>query len=169
MTNPRFSKEAVKGFSVIELLVATTMGAVLLSIAWVRMSTLVPIYRLEGAARDLAAEVQKARGRAVAENKCFKVVVDTSNKTYQLQNGTSTNSSSCAGVTFAAIPGEGVLAIDDANALTVAFAQGSNPVFTPRGAAYLTGGASAPQITLTNTNGAVRSIFVQSTGRINVQ
>src|SRR5262245_64539197 len=137
MTNTRISKGAVRGFSVIELLVAITMGAVLLSIAWVRMSTLVPIYRLEGASRSLAAEIQKARGRAVAENKCFQVVISTTNKTYQLQNGTTTNSSSCAGVTFAASPGDGVLGIDDANALTVAFAQGSNPVFTPRGAAYL--------------------------------
>jgi prepilin-type N-terminal cleavage/methylation domain-containing protein len=169
MTKTRFSKGAAGGFSMIELLVAITIGGVLLSIAWVRMSTLVPIYRLEGAARDLAAEVQKARGRAIAENRCFQVLIDTSNKTYQLQNGTTTNSSSCAGVTFAASPGDGVLGIDDANALTVAFAQGSNPVFTPRGAAYLTGGAQAPQITLTNTAGAVRSIFVQSTGRVNVQ
>src|SRR5207249_11498985 len=102
MTNTRFSKGAAKGFSLIELLVAITIGGVLLSIAWVRMSTLVPIYRLEGAARALTAEIQKARGRAVAENRCFQVVINISNKTYQLQNGTTTNSSSCAGVTYAA-------------------------------------------------------------------
>src|SRR5262245_45112670 len=89
MTTTRASKGAVTGFSLIELLVAITIGGVLLSIAWVRMSTLVPIYRLEGAARNLAAEIQKARGRAIAENKCFIVTIDTSAKTYQLQNKTA--------------------------------------------------------------------------------
>jgi prepilin-type N-terminal cleavage/methylation domain-containing protein len=166
MTIIRLSKGAVRGFSLIELLVAITIGGVLLSIAWVRMSTLVPIYRLEGAARTLGAEIQKARGRAIAENKCFTVVIDTSAKTYQLQNKTAATLP-CGTASYAADPADVARKIDDADALTLAFTQGSSPViFSPRGGAE---NSPAPVLVLTNTAGATRSILVQSTGRVNVQ
>jgi len=166
VTGPRTSAD---GFSLIEVLVVVAITGILLSIVWVRMSTLVPIYRLEGAARSLAAEIQNARVRAISENKCFQVVIDTTNKTYQLQRdqrATTANSASCSGVTFVNDPAYGARAIDDATSLTVAFSQGSNPIFTPRGHVDVT---PAPTLTLTNVSGAVRTIFVQANGRINVQ
>jgi len=160
------SRPSANGFSLIEILVVIAITSILLSIVWVRMGTLVPIYRLEGAARALAAEIQNARGRAISENKCFQVVIDTTNKTYQLQNGATANSASCTGVTFVNDAANGVRAIDDATSLTVSFSQGSNPIFTPRGHVDVT---PAPTLRLTNGSGAVRTIFVQANGRINVQ
>jgi prepilin-type N-terminal cleavage/methylation domain-containing protein len=166
MTIRRLSEGAVRGFSLIELLVAITIGGVLLSIAWVRMSTLVPIYRLEGAARSLGAEIQKARGRAIAENKCFIVVIDTSAKTYQLQNK-SASTLPCGTTSYAADPADVARKIEDTDSLTLAFSQGSSPViFSPRGGAE---NSPAAVLVLTNTAGATRSILVQSTGRVNVQ
>jgi type II secretion system protein H len=159
MTNTRFSRGAVSGFSLIELLVAITIGGVLLSIAWVRMSTLVPIYRLEGAARNLAAELQKARTRAIAEGKCYQVLIDTSAKTYQLRS-----KASCTTGSFASVSIDGVRQIDDANSLTVAFSTGDSPVFNSRGTVETTA-----VMTLTNAASAVRTVGVDATGHVYVQ
>jgi type II secretion system protein H len=159
MTNTRFSNGAVNGFSMIELLVAITIGGVLLSIAWVRMSTLVPIYRLEGAARNLAAELQKARARAIAEGKCYQILIDTSAKTYQLRS-----KASCTTGTFASVSTDGARQIDDANSLTVAFSTGDSPVFNSRGAVETTA-----VMTLTNAASAVRTVGVEPSGHVYVQ
>ena len=51
----------MKGFSLIELLVVITIGGILLTIAWVRMSTLVPIYRLGGRAGPRGGVAEGAR------------------------------------------------------------------------------------------------------------
>jgi type II secretion system protein H len=159
MVTHRLRTKAVAGFSAIELLVVMTIGGLIAAIAWVRMTTLVPIYRLEGAARDLAAELQKARGRAIAEGKCTRVTINVGTKTYQFERAPT---SACTG--FVAVPGEGVRRIDDANSLTVAFASGSSPVFDARGTV-----PTPAAITLTNQASAVRTVFVQSTGYVSVQ
>jgi type II secretion system protein H len=163
MSTETSARRVQAGFSAIELMVVITLGGILLGVAWVRMSTLVPIYRLEGAARDLAAELQKARGRAIAEGKCTTVAINVGAKTYQFQRAPSSTCSGFAPVT-ADGPGEGVKSIDPANSLTVAFASGSNPVFDTRGAV-----PTPAVITLTNHDNAVRTIFVQSTGLVRVQ
>jgi type II secretion system protein H len=160
MTNKSTSKGAAKGFSLIELLVVITIGGVLLSIAWVRMATLVPIYRLEGAARNLAAELQKARARAIAEGKCYQVLIDTSAKTYQLLS-----KASCTTGTFTSVSTDAARQIDDANSLTVAFSTGNpGPVFNSRGTVETTA-----VMTLTNAASAVRTVGVDVTGHVYVQ
>jgi prepilin-type N-terminal cleavage/methylation domain-containing protein len=159
MATETSGRGAPRGFSAIELMVVITIGGLLLAAAWIRLSTLVPIYQLEGASRDLAAEFQKARGRAIAEGKCTTVVINVGAKTYQFQRAPS---STCSN--FASVPGEGTKNIDPSNSLTVAFASGSNPVFDTRGAVSTTAA-----ITLTNHDNAVRTIFVQSTGLVRVQ
>jgi type II secretion system protein H len=153
-------REAMAGFSGIELLVVIGLGGILLAIAWIRMSTLIPIYRLEGAARDLVAELQKARGRAIAEGRCTRVTINVGAKTYQFERAPT---STCTG--FVAVPGEGVRRIDDANSLTVA--SGSDPVFAVFDAR---GTVPTPAvITLMNAENGVRTVFVQSTGFVSVQ
>src|SRR2546430_2267700 len=116
--------EATEGFSVIELMVVIAIAGILLTVTWARMSTLVPIYRLEGASRAVATEIQKARGRAIAENKCFSVVVNAGPKTYQLQNK-AVSTLPCGASGFAADAADGVRKIDDNNSLTVGFSQGA--------------------------------------------
>jgi Tfp pilus assembly protein FimT len=138
-----------------------TIASIFLAIAWVRMTTLIPIYRLEGAARSLAAELQKARGRAIAEGKCTGVAINAGVKTYQFERAPT---SDCTSV-LAPVPGEGETKIDDADSLTVVFASGSSPVkFDTRGTV-----PTPAAITLTNAANGVRTIFVQSTGRVSVQ
>ena len=142
----------------IELMVVIVIGGILLSIAWVRLGTLVPIYRLEGAVRNFATDIQKARGRAIAEGRCYRVTITTATSTYQVER---TPTSTCSG--FAAVSGEGVRKIDDASSLTTAFSVGASPVFDSHGSATTTAA-----ITLTNAAGATRTITVQSTGRVSV-
>lgn len=145
----------MKGFSLIEVLVVITIGGILLTIAWVRMSRLVPIYRLEGAARDLATEIQKARGRAIAEGKCIQVTI--TGTTYHVDPSPN---STCSGYVAGT-----ARKIDDADSMTVTAT--NNPVFQPRGT-LATGTAS--QITLTNSDGDARSVYVQEpSGRVYVQ
>jgi len=159
MSTKTFARRASAGFSAIELLVVIGIAGLIVTVAWVRMSTLVPIYRLEGAARDLAAELQKARGRAIAEGRCATVEIDVSAKTYRFRRSLT---STCSG--FQDVPGEGIKKIDDADSLTVSFAAGSNPVFDTRGAVPTTAA-----IRLMNHDNGVRTIFVQSTGLVRVQ
>jgi len=165
MKNRGSRREAVGGFSLIELMVVIAIAGILLTVTWARISTLVPIYRLEGAARALAAEIQRARGRAITENKCFMVHVNTVAKTYQLQNK-AVATLPCGTTGFSADAADGAKKIDDANSLTVAFSAGSNPVFNPRGTLET---SPAPVIALQNSANAFRSVYVQPTGRINVQ
>ena len=160
----------MKGFSLIELLVAITIGGVLLSIAWVRMSTLVPIYQLEGAARAVAAEIQKVRGRAIAENKCFMVSFDTSAKTYLVQS--KTGAPTCGTASYTTDSSEpSAQKIDPNGGIQIDNGSGgapTNAVLNPRGNPESVSNAY-PVIRLTNSAGATRTVFVQSTGRVNVQ
>ena len=165
MFRKRLFIASTAGFSLIELLVSIAIAGALVSIAWARMSTLAPIYTLEGAASDLAAEIQKARGSAIAQNLCFTVVIDTTAKTYLLQSK-STSSATCGTTGYATPAGEGTKQIDGAGSIAVAFTQGSNPIFTPRGAVE---NNPSPVIRLTNDAGGVRSIYVQSNARIHVR
>jgi Tfp pilus assembly protein FimT len=166
MRMTRFSRGAVEGFSLIEILVAITIAFALLSIAWVRMSTLAPIYRLEGSARALAAEIQKARGRAIAEGKCVRVLFDISAKTYRVD--TASGIPLCSGANFT--PGT-ALKIDDNGRIAIDDGSGNTPVsaiFNPRGGSEATGGAY-PTIRLSNEAGAARLVLVNSAGRVSVQ
>ncbi len=157
----------MKGFSLIEVLVVITIGGILLTIAWVRMSTLVPIYRLEGAARDLAAELQKVRGRAIAENKCFMVSFDTSAKTYLVRS--KTGAPTCGTTSYGADTLEvGAKQIDSAGIDNGSGGTPTSAVLNPRGNPEAVSNAY-PVIRITNEAGAWRTIFVQPTGRINVQ
>lgn len=141
------------GFSFVELLGIMALVAILVAIGYPRLAALSPIYRLEGATRNLAAELQRARFRAIAEGVRFQVVFDGAAKTYQIQKETSPG-------TF--VDDEGVKAIEDSN--SVAIAATANPIFSTRGAAQVTA-----VVTLTASNGAVRLVAVGAPGRVYVQ
>ena len=150
-----------RGFSLIELVVVIALIGAIAAFAWARLGTLFPIYQLEGAARALALELAKTRARAIAENRCFQVVFDTSAKTFQKQSKTGT--ASCGTTGFIADSKDGAARkIDSSGTLTVAAT--ANPVFETRGSVSTTSA-----VTLTNTAGASRTVNVTSTGRVYVQ
>lgn len=145
----------------IELMVAVALGGILVAVAWARVSHLGPKYRLEGAARSVAADLQKARGRAIAEGRCFQVTFDTSAKTYLVNS--KAGAASCGTTGFSADSLDGTpRQIDDTSSITIAAT--AAPVFEPRGTVSTTS-----VITLTNTLGDVRTVFAEATGRVSVQ
>jgi Tfp pilus assembly protein FimT len=150
----------------VETMVVVTIAGILGSLAWLRMAYVAPRYRLEGATRALAAETQKARGQAIAENKCIRLSFDISAKTYTV--GTSAGNASCAGATFSAgtalqVEDSGTIGIDDGSGATPVSA-----IFNPRGGAEATGGVY-PTIRLSNNLGDARLVLVNSAGRVSVQ
>jgi prepilin-type N-terminal cleavage/methylation domain-containing protein len=158
MTHEKFVRAAVKGFSAIELMVVVAIAGILLAVAWARVSVLAPIYRLEGTARRVAIELQKAHGRAIAENRCYQVSFTAT--TYQVASLAGTSPCPTAGY-----PAGTAIQIDDANAITASATK--NPVFRPTGRLET---ATGSVITFTNRVGAVRTVYTQEpSGRVYVQ
>ena len=147
-----------RGFSLLEILVSTAVIAILLAIAYPRLSSLLPGTRVDGAVRRLAVELQKSRLRAIAEGKCVRVTFDVVNAKYQ--------SASKSGVIPCGTDGYtndgGPRVIDDAGAIRVAAT--ASPTFDPRGRT-----PTASVITLTATDGSSRIAAVNAVGQISVQ
>lgn len=159
-------RSVAEGFSLIEVLVVIIVAGVIALVAWPSLARLAPRYRLEGAARTIAAEIQRARGRAIAEGKCAMVSFDFSAKTYQL--GVASNASPCPTSTGSysfettkAIEDTGSITIENANSL------GSNPIapiFNARGTTEVTS-----SIRFANNLGDGRLVVVNAAGRVQIQ
>ncbi|MBU1208120.1 MAG: prepilin-type N-terminal cleavage/methylation domain-containing protein [Proteobacteria bacterium] len=66
-----------KGFTLVELLIAIAIAAILAAIAIPHTGTIVNTYRLNGAARVVWSDLQNAKMTAVKENKSVKVNFST--------------------------------------------------------------------------------------------
>lgn len=133
--------------------------AAVLFLTYPRLSVLAASYRLEGAARGLALELQKVRLRAIAEGRCFQVSFNASTRRYQIAS--KAGSTPCGTTGFATME-EPPRALDDASAIAVSAT--ASPVFEPRG-----GASTSAVITLTAATQAVRLVAVNGAGRVNVQ
>jgi type II secretion system protein H len=162
----RFRMGGASGFSLIEMMVVIVIAGIIASMVWLRLSYLAPRYRLEGATRNVAAEIQKARGQAIAEGKCVRVSFQIGARTYTVD--TAAGSATCSGATFA---GGTALKIEDSGSIDIDDGSGGTPVsaiFNPRGGSEGTGGAY-PTIRLSNNLGDARLVLVNSAGRVSVQ
>jgi prepilin-type N-terminal cleavage/methylation domain-containing protein len=155
-----------QGFSLIELMVIILIVGVLVTITWNQIARLAPRYRLEGAARSVAAEIQKARGRAIAETKCVMVDIDANTKTYAI--GTAASVATCptasGSYTFATaqkIEDSGTIGIENA---VNAGSPIVDPIFSARGL-----NSQTSTIRFFNNLGDGRSVQVNAIGRVNVQ
>jgi len=74
-----------RGSSLIEVLIATSVGITLLGMGLPRLARLRQPYAIDGAARQIAAAVQVARQRAIARNASYRMVFDASARTYSVQ------------------------------------------------------------------------------------
>ncbi len=72
------------GLTIMEMIIAMAVLAILITIAFPMIPQISSGYRLRGAARELATDLQFARLLAVKENKTFQLVITNSNS-YQVQ------------------------------------------------------------------------------------
>ncbi len=154
------------GYSLIEIIVVIAIGGALALVAWPRVSRIAPRYRLDGAARTVAAELQRARGRAIAEGKCSTVSFASGPPSYQVGVATSaspcpTGSGSFTLETSKIVEDTGTIAVEDA---TSPGSNPPNPIFNPRG-----GTEVVSSIRLSNVLGDARLVVVNAAGRVLIQ
>jgi prepilin-type N-terminal cleavage/methylation domain-containing protein len=160
----RFRMGGASGFSLIEMMVVIVIAGIIVSIVWLRLSYLAPRYRLEGATRNVAAEIQKARGRAIAEGKCVRVSFQAGANPATYTVDTALGTPTCSGAVFS---GGSPLNIEDSGTIDIVGTPVS-AIFNPRGGSEGTGGVY-PTIPLRNNLGDVRTVFVNPAGRVSVQ
>lgn len=162
------NRRAAEGFSLIEILVVIIVAGVLALVAWPALAKLAPKYRLEGAARTVAAEIQRARGRAIGEGKCAIVSLSRSAKTYQL--GVITSSACPTNISgYSSGSLEAARAIEDTGSITIEDANSLGndpvaPVFNSRGLTEV-----ASSIRLANNLGDARLVVVNTAGHVQIQ
>ncbi|MGD0624868.1 MAG: GspH/FimT family pseudopilin [Thermodesulfobacteriota bacterium] len=75
-------KQLPKGLTLVELIITLAILAILLAVATPSLNLFSSSYKLRGAAREVATDLQFARLLAVKENKDFRV--DISSQSYQV-------------------------------------------------------------------------------------
>jgi len=79
--------DSARGFTLLEVLVAVVILAVLSSLALPGFMKLLPNYRLKGAARDLYSNLQLVKGKAIRERGEWAIKFDIGGNSYQIVNG----------------------------------------------------------------------------------
>jgi Tfp pilus assembly protein FimT len=141
--SPSWNAQA-KGFTVIELMGAIGVAAVLIAIAMPKLLSVLPGLRLNDAARQVATDLQLARMRAIAQNNSNTVTFNSStgSYTFTLGNESIDIDQLYQGITFSSVT--------------------ANPVFTSRGTASTTA-------TITLSNGsATKAVEVTAIGRVRI-
>jgi prepilin-type N-terminal cleavage/methylation domain-containing protein len=132
------------GFTLIELMVAIGVFAVLIAVATPNLLATLPSLRLNDAARQVATDLQMARMKAIAQNSPNTVTFNTSTGVYTFTLTTESIDIDqlYPGITFSSVS--------------------ANPVFTSRGNASTTA-------TITLSNGsATKQVEVTAVGRVKI-
>jgi prepilin-type N-terminal cleavage/methylation domain-containing protein len=143
------------GFTLIEVLVAISLFAVLAGVAIPNLLALNPRVQLASAANQVSGDLQLSRMRAIAQKKKFRVTFTASTGNYLVERKPDC---SCAACGYSAAGPQRELPKG-----IVVSSVNANPVFN------CVGTAGSGTITLINSRGATKSITVDSVGRIKIQ
>lgn len=135
-----------RGYTLVELVFALAIFAILAAIALPNWGTLLPTYNLNGAARQVESELFRIKSQAVSESVNFQLVFSPSADNYTVQRVEAPNPPENQAIK--PLP-EGV---DVRNSVTLSF--------TPRGT------ASGGTLKLCNNKNEGFNVVVSSTGRI---
>lgn len=130
-----------RGFTMIELLAALTLSAIMAALAIPAWNRLLPAQHLSSATRVVQSELQSIKVRSIAENANYRLVYLANASEYSIERNGSPQTSKV-------LP-DGV-SITKAGVIS----------FTPRGT------AGANRVRLQNRDGACRQIVVSATGRV---
>jgi Tfp pilus assembly protein FimT len=134
------------GFTVGEMMAVISILGILVAIGLPAFTRTLPGLRLTDAARQVAAELQHVRMKAIAQGIAQQISFSSSSYVLQRCNGTCTNES-------------GNIALPEGISVTVS----ATPQFQPRGTV-------TPAATITLSNGAEQKfVCVKTIGRINIQ
>lgn len=162
------------GFTLIEMMVALTIGGIMTAVAVPNFASMREGYRLRAATYEVFAALQRARSEAVKKNNNYEFLV-TSGTTYRVHDDLDSDGAIDGGepttTTDIAADSPGVTMASNVQRWNgAAWESGQSITFAPDGT---TGGAAdvARQgtITLTNVNGQQRQIVVSASGRIRVE
>jgi len=141
-------KRSERGFTVMELMVVVGLMAIISAIAMPSFVSWLPSYRLSAGARQVAADLQLARMKAISQNTTYRLNILGGGTQYQLEKD--------AGFTLESGPftlPEGITA-------------------SPTGptAEFLSRGTASATDTITISNGsATRVVCVKTVGRVHIE
>ncbi|OOP57816.1 MAG: hypothetical protein AYP45_01415 [Candidatus Brocadia carolinensis] len=155
--NRHFGSYKQEGFSLIEMLVALFIIAILAGITIPVYIGMKPSIRLSGATRQIMGDLMWARMQAISQNNEFRIIYDN-NHQYSILEDRDKNG--------AISTGESLITKDIHNKYYDVVYSSSNAndlIFYPRGNA-----ANLTTVTLTNRSG-IKSVSIAVTGRVKIE
>ncbi len=148
-------RQSMAGFTVVELLTVVGIMMVITAIATPSFYYWLPTYRLSAGARQIAADLQLARMKAISQNRAYHLNFD-STSTYILEfDGDNNGTPETADTGSIPLPdGITVIASD----------QVPTSIFQSRGTAN-----ASDTITVENSYGAKRDICIKIVGRVHIE
>jgi type IV fimbrial biogenesis protein FimT len=104
MLRPATRPRGTRGRSLIEVLTAISLSAVLMAIAVPSFQGLRAPFALRQSSQQIAAEFSRARMRAIARNARYRLTYNSTAKTYQLERETTSGSNTWTMETANALP-----------------------------------------------------------------
>ena len=158
--------QKTSGFTLMELMVTIAIIAILSAIVIPNFIAWVPKFKLGGASRDVLGILQKTRVQAVKDNSSYVLMFDTGNESYTafLDDGAGTPANSGNGVLDG---GETVIVqktLANGIDISVTTLPGDWVAFNTQGIA-----STAGTITLTDSSGDTRQIFLELAGSSRIQ
>ena len=152
------------GFSLVEMLIALAIVAILGTIAIPMFSGYVDNRDLKSAARDITGDIFETKQRAISSGNFFRIDFDVANNNYSIQQCDANNNDASCVVQLTKTPS----AFRNDIQLTNAAFSGAVPTritFQPRGTVDAGAGASNAGVVLTNGRTSSATVSVNLTGR----
>lgn len=144
------------GFTMMEMNIVIAIITILVAIALPNILTLLPVYKLKGAARTIMTDMHQARGLTASSNREYKIEFAVNTETYDVKKGDKSSESTSWTLE------KTVTDIADDN-IDIVSVSSSPVVFKP------TGTMTATTITLRNSKGDTVDITSSVVGRIHTQ
>ncbi len=145
------------GYTLTELVLVLGILAVAVGLSGIWLASQLPHYRLNGAVRQVRADLLSARAQAVKQGNRVRVIFNDAQH-YDILDDDNNNGSPD--------PGEAVESrslLEDFEGVTIQSTSNRNPIFHPRGTA-----TNLTTVTIANTAGE-KKITISDTGRVRIK
>ena len=150
-----YTKRSERGFTVVELLTVIAIMLVITAIATPSFYYWLPTYRLSAGARQIAADLQLARMKAISQNTKYRLSFTAPN-TYEMQKDDAP---------WAVAPGHGSVTLPEGITVTNGTPFNTSE-FQSRGTADT--GVGIDEITVTNDD-ASKAVCIEIVGRVHIE